>query len=1218
MKKIRIKKSSVATRQWWAAPAAFIATLLALPVNAGIAIPEDPLTTASRVAPNILFILDDSGSMAFNYMPDSVPATSAPDVAMNAYTRNTLSYNPNIAYLPWMRADGSRMIGGTSFTAAYGSFNRVGGGTINLGDASSCRRYNYNTNATTDELSSDGTEVCGGNQVFYAPKNMASTDAAYLGAGTNYYRYHVTGSDVVRSEYGTVTLSNPQDVAVNGATPFSGTLGNDAAVDLALASVTANVVLDITVQNTETGNNTRNLNYWVYTPGGAQICSGSLGKGNSNTCRANPTAAGQYHVWVQRGNSRSTAYRVSAVRRTTNSCDGSTSGSGWINCQANTTPTGRTIAAEQSNYATWFSYHRTRMKSAKAGASEAFSSLDSKVRVGFRTIWDGERSGIRFDIPVNDGNDGRFIDSTGDVATTSRTTWYNRLHNVIGYNGTPLRYALDNAGRYFSDNSQTGPYGPQSGVNQYSCRQNFSILTTDGYWNGATTAAVGNADGTGGTAITGPNNQNFTYAPGAPYTDSYSNTLADVAMHYWKTDLRTESHMTNNVPPTAANPAFWQHMVTFGISIGLSGNKGWSSVASVPANATWNDPTDGPSGGDADRIDDLLHAAVNGRGTFVSASNPSEFTTGLGEALAAISQRTSSFSNVASNSVSLDTGSQVFNATYVSGVWTGQMTARAVSTSGVSGTLSWTSSIPAPSTRKVFTSTGTAGTTFPSSTQSTALTRTGGPVNYPVSGADNANYIKGDTTLEERNGGLLRNRTSILGDIVGSSPAYVKDTNTLYVGANDGMLHAFDARTGVEQFAYVPRIVNMGNLSTLSRGDYTHKFFVDGPITVSSRSLTSNRNVLVGTLGKGGKGVYALDVTAPAAATADSIHKWELAETPGNNMGLVLGKPILARVQGGGVAAVIGNGVNSTNDRAVLVVMDAETGTVLREIDTGEGSALAPNGLFAPTGVYGPDGRTLAYVYAGDMLGNVWKFNLSGSTPGSWTVSRLFSAQNGDGDAQPITGGIAVAMNPRTNKRWVFFGTGRYLTASDADSTNTDVQSMYGVMDEDTTYSRSSLTQRTVAVTGATVNGYPVRAFEARTALPATSKGWFIDLPVPGERIVQDAQVVSTFLITASMVPTGNACDADGTGFINALDAFTGTSAGGSYFDLDGNGHTDDAAVGGDNLPVGSVNLGIGMPTLPNILRGLMVVAGSSGNDEDPPTSRPRWDRASWREIRRD
>ena len=135
--------------------------------------------------------------------------------------------------------------------------------------------------------------------------------------------------------------------------------------------------------------------------------------------------------------------------------------------------------------------------------------------------------------------------------------------------------------------------------------------------------------------------------------------------------------------------------------------------------------------------------------------------------------------------------------------------------------------------------------------------------------------------------------------------------------------------------------------------------------------------------------------------------------------------------------------------------------------------------------------------------------------------------------------------------------------------------------------------------------------------MPATSDGWYIDLPDEGERIVQDAQVVSTFLITASMKPSGDACSSSGSGYINALDAFTGTSAGGSYFDLNGKADTGDSTVGG--VPGGSVNVGGGMPTLPNLLRGLLVVGGSGGADVSSiDTLAPRWDRVSWRELRAD
>jgi type IV pilus assembly protein PilY1 len=1211
------KRIARSANQWPAALGALLATLLAAPAAADIQIPDDPLTTGSRVAPNVLFILDDSGSMAFDYMPDNL----SNDWRRQSYVHNAVYYNPALTYQPWVRSDGERMSGGTSYSAAYGSFNLVGGNTIDLGSSSSCRRFNYNTNATSDELSSGGTNVCGGVQTYYVPKTELTGAARNVEA--NYYRYQImegANGAVVRSERGSAVVSN-SDLG-----PWTGLSGNNGMQNQTSFDVPAGATR-LTV--TSAGGSFANLGGFgsgadLYVRAGANPTTSNndcaaTGNGNNHTCTINSPQAGQWRFALNSPTSLGSYSNVTVTVRieSSNRCDGGTgTGTTWINC-TEVTPTGRTVEQEKSNYATWFSYHRTRMKAAKAGASEAFVTIDGKVRVGFRTIWG--RSGTTFNIPVNDGNDGRFVDSTGTVTTTSRSTWYSRLHNVIGYNGTPLHDALDAAGTYFQSSAQSGPYGPQSGSNQYSCRQNFAILTTDGYWNNVG-VNVGNQDNTAGQTITGPNSRSFRYSPSAPYQDSYSNTLADVAMKYWKTDLR--DNMTNNVPTTTANPAFWQHMVTFGISIGLSGNKGWSSVEEVPSNATWADPTDTE---DADRIDDLLHAAVNGRGAFVSASNPSEFTAGLREALSAIQQRTSSYSNVATNSVSLDSDTMTFSASYVAGTWTGAVNARQVTRAGVSDSIAWVSSIPSLSNRKVFTTTGSAGATFPTTTQEAALARGGGRANFAVSGEDNAKYIKGETRLEERRGtSNLRNRiATVLGDIVGSSPAYVKDTNTLYVGANDGMLHAFDARTGQELFAYVPGLIannpaKISDLSTLSRGDYFHKWFVDGPIVVSSKALTSNRNILIGALGKGGRGLFALDVTNPSTVTAANLFKWELAETSGRNMGLVMGRPVLGEVNGTAVAAV-GNGINSQRDRAVLLVINAETGAVVREMDTGVGSATQPNGLSAPVGVFGPDGKTLRYVYAGDMLGNVWKFDLTSATS---TPTRIFTAGIGSG-VQPISGSLTVAVDPRTRKRWIFFGTGRFLTVEDADATATTVQSMYGIIEGETAPTRADLTRRTVAVTGATSDGYEVRAFEAKTPLPDGSRGWYIDLPGTGERIVQDAQRVSNILVTASMIPTGDACEASGTGYINALDAFTGTSAGSSFFDLDGDGTTSDQTAGGN--PVGSVNYGVGMPTVPNILRGQLVVSGTGvGGDETSGAGKGqgsgitalRWDRVSWREIR--
>lgn len=1189
-------------RRWWAGPATFMAAMLAAPAGANIDIPDDPLTTAARVAPNIMYILDDSGSMAFDYMPDTIPATSTVNVARLAYTRNTLSYNPAVTYQPWVQADGTRMTGGTSYTAAYGSFNLVGGTTINLGNPNSCQRFNENDDATNDEFSSGGTRVCGGVQTFYVPQDTSQTSEAYLGDGRNYFRYEILegGSAIRRSRYGNKSSST---LPIDGSNRIDGSVNEDRTETHWTAAVDSGQRLTISIEN-RSGNNNQRLDYVVSDAGGGSVCSGRLNRNEDESCSV-VGGSGQYRIRVTGTHDNNTSYRISAT--TSNSCDSNSSGAGWIDCRFVLPNPSRSLQQELVNYATWFSYHRTRIKSAKAGSSEAFSALDSKVRVGFRTIWN--RAGTRFDIPVNDGNEGRFVDNVADpsiegsTSTNTRSTWYNRLHGVIGFNGTPLHSALASTGDYFKNSTSSGPYGPQSGASQYSCRQNFAILTTDGYWNNVN-INVGNQDDTAGSEITGSNGQRFTYSPSAPYRDGFSNTLADVAMKYWKEDLRPD--MPNNVPTTAANPAFWQHMVTFGISIGLRGNKTWTSVAEVPSNATWNDPTDRE---DADRIDDLLHAAVNSRGAFIAASNPSEFAEGLTAALSAISQRTSSYSNVATNSVSVDSGTRSFNASYISGVWTGTVTARSIST----GAVAWTASVPEFSTRRnrVFTFNGTEGAQFPTPAQVTALARGGGPANYEVSGENNAKYIMGDATLEERLGtGKLRNRLSRLGDIVHSSPAYVRDTDTLYVGANDGMLHAFNAANGTELFAYVPNIVNFTSLASLSRPDYAHKYFVDGPVAVSERSLTPGRNILVGTLGRGGKGLYALDVSSPSTFSGANV-EWERADTPGNHMGLVLGRPVISRVATGKNAVIVANGVNSSSGRAMLIVLDLDDGSIIRQIDTGVGTAVSPNGLSTPTAVYGPDGRTVAYVYAGDMQGNVWKFDLTSGSASAWTATKLFTARDANGVAQPITAGVAVATNPRTFERWIFFGTGRYMTIEDASAENATPQSMYGFAEPaGTALTRANLTGRQiVAITTER------RGFQQNAPLPSGSKGWFIDLPGTGERIVQDAQVASGYLITASMMPIGNACDADGTGFINALDAFTGTSSGSSYFDLDGDGTTSDETIG--DVPVGSYNPGIGMPTLSNLLRGRLVTGGSGGGDvTEVATIRPRWDRVSWREIR--
>jgi type IV pilus assembly protein PilY1 len=1030
---------------------AFLATVLALPVNAGITIPNEPIQVGGRIAPNILFILDDSGSMADEYMPDGL----ANDWQRQAYPRNTIYYNPFISYQPWITVNASGahvpMTGGTSYSAVYS-------------DAA-------NATGSLDLLTNVRT--------FYVPINPANQSATYLADQANYYRYQIlTDGQVIRS----------QRLARTGSAP--------------------------------------NYN------NGPALNSGCTNTNNTVT---------------------------------------------WRNCTRTTSVANRTEAQERANFAIWYSYHRTRMKVAKAGSGQAFSELGSNYRVGFRTIHKQNLTGnpITFSKPILvSRNEGLFVDSG---ANNNRSVWFQRLYGTTANGVTPLRDALNEAGRYYEyDTSATGPFGTgTTGVAQLSCRQSFSLLTTDGYRNDS--------------GYTNPVGEQ----PSRPYQSAYSDTLADVAMRYWKKDLRSD--LANNVPFSSANPAFWQHMVTFAISIGAAGTLNTTSdLPRLTSGAIeWPNPSVNLT---PETIDDLWHASVNGRGSFVLANNPNEFASALRGALARITERTGSFSNLAANSTRIDAGTRSYQASFVSGVWTGNLRALPVTSAGVNlAAPIWNAYDGIPATgREIFTFDGTQGASFPTAAQVASLARATTPT---ATGAENAAYIAGARNLELANGGRLRNRNHLLGDIINSSPAYAAREQTIYVGANDGMLHAINAENGAERFAYIPRGVNLTDLASLSDPNYEHRYFVDGGIALSTRAQTPNRTVLVGALGRGGKGIFSLDVTSPDSFDVDDV-EWERTETPGGNMGLVLGQPVIAKLNNGDTAVIVPNGINSAGDRAALLIYRLSDGALLAEINTGVGSAAAPNGLYAAT-IRDIDGNgTTDYVYAGDMQGNLWKFNLSGASSAGWAAANnrllLFTAINAAGQRQPITSAPSVVRDPNTFQLWVFFGTGSFITTGDI--TSTQVQSMYGLKDGTTTISgRSALQQRVIAATDADTGA---RAFELSSALTVGRLGWYIDLvnpPYPpgtarGERVVSDTQVMAGVLIFSSVIPSSDPCLPGGSGYLNALNAFTGAGLDMSMFDVNGNGDFADEVItpgapGSTGYPTGSVPLG-GMGTAGAIFGG--------------------------------
>ena len=667
-----------------------------------------------------------------------------------------------------------------------------------------------------------------------------------------------------------------------------------------------------------------------------------------------------------------------------------------------------------------------------------------------------------------------------------------------------------------------------------------------------------------------------------------ADTLADVAMRYWKHDLRPD--LPNVVPTSPDNPAFWQHMVTSTISIGMRGSL--DPVADLPALKSGAKKWPRPDR-DTHKIDDLFHASINGRGTYASAADPQALSDALTKALSAIGERVASSASLAFDGDTLEAGGRSFVSSYMPSSWSGDLKAYAMTPKGVSSSLAWSAAdgIPAYGQRRLYThaNPGQPGNrtaaAFPTDDQKTQLT------------ADVAAWMGGDRRLE---GVRLRARDSLLGDIIHSSPVYVKTANAeaVLVGANDGMLHVFDAVHGKERLAYVPGLLDMEELKKLSllKG-FRHRYFVDGPLAVA-RTDRGNGVLAVGALGRGGRGVYglSLDLAHPDRPPSS----WEFTDDAG--MGLVLSRPQLTRVRdpnGRQVpdAVLVPNGVNSPDGRAVLYVLDAASGTLRARIAAGNETG---NGLSTPTSLdLDGDGR-IDRAYAGDLRGNVWRFDLSGSA-GQWRASRLFTAVDEEGYRQPITGGVGVALHPVTGKPWVFFGTGSYLTSADA--TSLSVQSWYGVEDGGTAASRSQLRTRRITVAG-TVGGKPVRAFEKARANDMLGKrGWVVDLLTPGtysraegERMIGESQRIigGQTLLAASMTPTGGGCGGKGRGYLNAIDPFTGGATSLPFFDVNGDGKFD-GKDGLSGTPAGSIDLGLGMISDPGIVLGDLPGAGDGG-----------------------
>jgi Tfp pilus tip-associated adhesin PilY1 len=637
--------------------------------------------------------------------------------------------------------------------------------------------------------------------------------------------------------------------------------------------------------------------------------------------------------------------------------------------------------------------------------------------------------------------------------------------------------------------------------------------------------------------------------------------------------------------------------------------------------------------------------------TYFLVQNPVKLKESLKKAFDSIFETNSSASNVIANSSSITTDSRVFQARFDSSYWSGDLVAYPVTSSGVSTSTEWEASarMPAPASRKLFlrTTSGTTKEFLWSELVPADKALLDSDISTTVDNSqDVVDYLRGVRTKELKNSGNFRSRsTHVLGDIVHSSPFYEKDSDIIYVNANDGMLHAFKGSNGsvansagTEVFGFIPAEV-VARLKNLTSPGYTHEFLVDGDVVVSPKTAqTNNSNLLFAALGRGGKGLFGLNVTIPTSFGSSNF-LWEYTPTGDTaaavdaDLGLMLGRPIYAKMNNGTGAVIVGNGYNSTSGKAVLYIFLLNSSgqiTSVKKLDTLAGG---DNGLATPSVVDANSDGTIDYIYAGDLKGNVWKFDVSSGTSSAWSValsgSPLFVAKDAADNRQPITAPVTVANDnvsgdTHEGKRFVFFGTGSYFRTGDP--ADTAVETWYGLIDEGAAITdRTQMRERTVAASG-TFAGKPVRAFSAATTGDMVGKkGWYLDfIAPPGERMITEPVVYKLaipVLVSSSIIPAANdPCIPGGSGYLNAISPFSGGSITKGILDVNNNKNFTDDLL--STLFIGSVDLGLGLPSRPTLIGGRLVVGGTSEKRvADIGVNlglTPLKGRISWREIIRD
>ncbi|WP_154067092.1 pilus assembly protein [Pseudomonas sp. CC6-YY-74] len=812
---------------------------------------------------------------------------------------------------------------------------------------------------------------------------------------------------------------------------------------------------------------------------------------------------------------------------------------------------------ERQNFAIWYSFYRTRALATLSAANLAFNELSPSVRLTWQSLG-GCTS-------LNSNNCSK--NYLREFGTQHKGNFFNWLGSIDFNQSTPLRVAMDRAGKFLQTDtawaSTPNPVTTSGGLGStvtnpvHACRPSYHVMMTDGMWNGADGSPSGTlrADHSNFTLPDGKSYSNSL----KPFADAATNTLADLAMHYWATDLRPtlandlkpytrapNSDLTKQYWNPKNDPASWQHMVNFTMGLALTSSlttPGIEWSGDTFAGAGYGNLVSGaqswPEAGVSsnNNVYDLWHAAVNSRGEFFSVESPDDMVKAFKDILNRIADRTTSAARPAvsasfvSDATDNSIQSNVYATQFSSEDWSGELTKTLINSNGVQ-TLQWSAKSEnqniVASTRKVMIKDSTNSTSKLKnftwgnldSLQQGWLNRDPASLNSGIDskGADRVAYIRGDRSQEGTESTTFRKRSTVIGDIINSSPvvvgtpaylAYLADqienpngTNPnyksyaafrtanvktirkemIYVGGNDGMLHGFNAKTGKEEFAFIPTEV-IKNLYRLTGQNYkggAHHYYVDGSPIVRDVYFGDAENegwhtILIGTLRAGGKALFALDITDPANIKL----LWEFDSSIDSDLGNTFAQPEITRLHTGQWAVLMGNGYNSINDRAALLIIDIKTGNLLKKLvapNVVEAGVTLSNGLSSVRGADNNGDGLVDYAYAGDLQGNLWRFDLikAGAAEGiagdpfarssvttninsdfkiAYGGNPLFTARDADpitAKRQAITIQPSLVRHPSGYGYLVLIGTGKYFENSDANVDTSRAMTLYGVWDRKT------------------------------------------------------------------------------------------------------------------------------------------------------------------------